>query len=178
MTRISLCPRLKWTSLMLCLALAACSTVRIDYDAGASFASFATYRIERSAADAQALSLDAARIENALTAALHAKHISPSPHEAALIVRYAIEERSRLESTGLGLGFGLGAGRSAFGLANPPDIREVKERRLVVELISTADRKVIWRAIGERTLSEGMAPDKRETLIRKIVTEMFEKYPP
>lgn len=164
---------------VLCMVfLAACSAVKFDYDLQTPFAQMNSYKIERPAKESEALSLDASRIETAIMREMSAKGMASLEQSPALVARYMIEEQSHLESTGTSFGIGFGGSRSAFGVSSPPDLREVKEHRLVLEFIRADTQKVVWKAISERRLAEGMKPEKRTELINKIIAEMFEGYPP
>ncbi len=55
---------------------------------------------------------------------------------------------------------------------------EIKEGKLVVEIVVPEDSRVIWRAVSQKRLTEQMKPEKRSELINELIQEMFDNYPP
>lgn len=156
--------------------LAACArTVVIDHQPGTAFAEYQSYAF---ADPGDVRSIDGARIERAVSRELSGKLESAEPDQADLLVRYRIEDSVRLQTSGFGYGFGFGRDRLGIGVSTVPDAREVKEGKLVVELVERESRQMIWRGVGQRNLTEQMKPDSREALISRLVKDMFERFPP
>lgn len=173
-----------FSGLILMLALSGCARyASTDYDGDARFDTYDQYRFaERDEGSIQ--SLDAARIERALERELASEGFSQAGEDDAsnaLIVRYRIEQERRLESRGpnFGLGFGFGRSPFTFGMAHTPvESREIKEGRLVVELVDPGAEQVIWQGRAERNLTGYMDGEERRELIDRIIRAMFEQYPP
>ena len=156
--------------------LTACSrTYVLDYQPGTDFSGYQTYAFE---APAEVRSLDGARIENAVRRELTGKLEAVDKEEADLLVRYRIEDSVRLQTSGFGYGFGFGRDRLGVGIATVPDAREIKEGKLVIELVERDGRQMVWRAVGQRNLTEQTRSDRREALINRLVGDMFERFPP
>lgn len=161
------------------LALASCaSPVLVDYQSGTGFDRYSTYAFVGDGGSG-AKSLDGQRIEQAAAPRLVDKGLKAAPKgEADLLVHYRIREIRRVESTGVSFGLGLGHGNLGLGLGTRPEVYEVREGRLVVELENRAEDQVVWRAESRYDLDPDLTGDKRRRRIEKLVGQMFEQYPP
>ena len=169
--------------LLTLLALSGCARyVVTDFDREARFADFQNYVFvnKNESGDEQFQTLDASRIENALTRELDKQGMAQmdSRDEADTLIRYWIEDSKRTESTGFSTGIGIRSAPFGFGVATSPSSREIVEGKLIVEVVDAESRRVAWRATGQRNLNEQMSPDRRTELIDRIVREMFDRYPP
>lgn len=160
------------------VALSGCaSNVVTDYNSSVVFGNYATWAFADETASFT--SLDGARVRAAIERELDRKALRKVPSaEADLLVNWRIVEEERLEQMGLGLGFGFGHGNFGWGLSAPPPVREVEEGKLVVELVDSDTRNVVWRAASRRYLNEDQSPETRRELIDEVVADMFSKYPP
>ncbi|MDX1756555.1 MAG: DUF4136 domain-containing protein [Marinobacter sp.] len=168
-------------ALLLALSLLAgcASKVVTDYDAAASFENYQTWAFAPGLQAQGFTSLDSARVKNAVTREMAAKQLrSVSSEQADLLVAYQVVEEERLQSYGFSYGLGFGHRPFGWGIASAPPVREVKEGKLVVELVDRASEKVVWRAASRRYLTEDQSPEYRSELIDELVTEMFNRFPP
>ncbi|TVP54725.1 MAG: DUF4136 domain-containing protein [Halomonadaceae bacterium] len=169
---------------MVLLLLSGCARyVVTDHDSRASFEQYQTYTlVGKDEQDPDRFqTLDSARIESALRRELNQQvgmRFVDDREEADLLVRYRIEDARRTESTGASFGVGFGRSPFGFGVASAPPTREVKEGKLVVELVDSNNRQVVWRGTGQQNLEERMSPDQRTRLIDRLAKEMFQRYPP
>ncbi len=169
--------------LMMCvagLALTGCAgNVVTDYNSSVVFGNYSTWAFTDDAGGDAFLSLDGDRVRAAVKRELNRKAMGQVPAaEADLLVNWQIVQEDRLEQSGVGLGFGVGSGHFGWAVSAPPPVREVKEGKLVVELVDPDTRKVVWRAASRRYLTESQSPESRQELIDEVVAEMFAKYPP
>jgi len=165
---------------LMVLILAGCTAnVVTDYTHAARFGEYASWAYAPEESDSTIVSLDDTRVRAALERELKRKGMRQLPaEEADLLVRWQIVEEERLEQSGVGLGFGFGSGHFGWGVAAPPPVREVKEGKLVVELVDSETMQVVWRAASRRYLRESQSPESRRELIDEVVAEMFSHYPP
>lgn len=165
---------------LMVLMLAGCTAnVVTDYTPAGRFGEYASWAYAPEESDSTIVSLDDTRVKAALERELKRKGLRQLPaDEADLLVRWQIVEEERLEQSGVGLGFGFGSGHFGWGVAAPPPVREVKEGKLVVELVDTDTMQVVWRAASRRYLRESQSPESRRELIDEVVAEMFSHYPP
>ena len=162
------------------LVLSGCaSNVVTDYNSSAVFGNYATWAFAQEAGSDAFVSLDGSRIQTAVERELNRKAMRKVANsDADLLANWQIVEEERLEQTGVGLGFGFGRSNFGWGISAPPPVREVTEGKLVVELIDTETKEVVWRAASRRYLKESQSPETRRELIDEVVAEMFSKYPP
>jgi len=165
--------------LMVTLIVSGCAaTVVYDFDSSANFQKGQTFAFEE-IEEGNIQSLDRTRIHEAITHQLEMsgyKIVDKS--DASLIVRYQIEEEVRVQSSGMNYGVGVSRNRFGMSMQTPVNAREIKEGKLVVEIVEPEDSRVIWRAISQKRLTEQMRPKKRSELINELTQEMFENYPP
>ena len=49
---------------------------------------------------------------------------------------------------------------------------------LFINMIDAEKEQLIWQGRGEKTVSEGSSPEKREKNINNATAKIFSKYPP
>lgn len=165
------------------LAITGCaSNVITDYDSGAVFANYESWNFAPARAGSDGyVSLDGSRIRKAIEREMAHENLQKvAAEEADLLVAWQIATEERLERGGSGFGFGLGFGSGNFGwgISTQPPIERVEEGKLVVELVDSESKQVVWRSASRRYLQESQSSESRQQLINQIVTEMFEEYPP
>jgi len=160
--------------------LASCSSkVIYDYDPVVSFSQFDQYRYILDVSSDNYKSLDNNRIQKAITHELLNKGLQEAIEGSkALLVHYVLEEEKHLRSTGFSYSFGTFHNHFGLGTHVSPQVKEFKERKLVVELIEPLGKNVIWRAVSKRNLRENMKPNERTAFINELIAEMFQNYPP
>lgn len=168
---------------VLALVLSGCaSNVRTDFDAGAAFTSYSSWDFApaKDVGDGY-VSLDGGRIRAAIERAMALENLEKvTADQADLLVTWQIVTEERLERYGSGFGFGLGFGTGNFGwgLSAPAPIEKVQEGKLVVELVDSDSKQVVWRSASRRYLNESQSSESRQELINEIVRDMFAEYPP
>ncbi len=170
---------MRWI-LPLVFFLASCSSkVIYDYDPSVAFSLFDQYRFVLNVSSDDHKSLDNNRIQKAIIHELFAKGLKESvAGPNVLLVHYFVEEESHLQSAGFSYSFGTFHRRFGLGTHISPQVKEVKERKLVVEMVEPFNKNVIWRAVSKRNLRESMEPSERTVFINELVAELFQKYPP
>lgn len=172
---------MRYLVLVMCLGLLSgcASLVSTDYDASASFDSYQSWAFAPEKGNNDFLSLDGARVETAVERELQKESLQKASADAAdLLVQYRVEDAEKLESSGFTYGLGFGRGNFGWALSTPPDVRQVKQGKLVVELVDRATERVVWRGVSRRYLDERQSPEDRKELIDEVVAAMFERYPP
>lgn len=161
------------------LALTGCtSPVIVDYETGTDFAQYETYAFKPPRKDA-AESLDGQRVQAAVKPLMKARGLElVDADQADLLLEHQVQETRRVESTGFAFGLGYGYDHVGVGLGTGPQVYEVREGRLVLELEERATNEVVWRAESRYDLNPDLTGEKRRARIEKLVGEMFEHFPP
>jgi hypothetical protein len=161
------------------LATGCASDVATDYNSGVNFSAFNTYQYQEN--EAAPLSLDGARIKQAVDNELGIRGFTMKEQGADLVVRYDILEGTELRADGPSFGFGFGTGsyNSGYGVGvrTPTRVKEKKFGKLAVELVDSTTNDVVWRSVSQRQLTETMKPADRDVFVQEQVHKMFEEYP-
>ncbi|WP_036821925.1 DUF4136 domain-containing protein [Photobacterium sanctipauli] len=168
----------KWSSLIALILVTGCTAdVATDYNSAVNYSQFKTYQFAPSAEN-NAVTLDAARVEDAISSQLYAKGLKPSEENADLTVQHSILEQSEFQSYGTSFGFGYGYRNVGVAYSAPRQYKEYRYGKLVVELIENDTNQIVWRSVSQRKLTETMTPDSRRKFIDEQIQEMFNNYPP
>jgi hypothetical protein len=169
-------------TLLVCLTvvmlIGCASNVVTDHDSGVVFGNYDSWDFAPSKKEgSEYVSLDGSRIRSAIDRELGLKAMGQLTTDAAdLLVDWRIETEARLERRGAG--FGFGGGNFGWAISAPPPIEQVNEGKLVIELVDSQTKRVVWRAASRRYLNEDQSSETRRELIDKIVADMFKEYPP
>ncbi len=176
-----------WAGALWCATLVGCATVSVatDYDHHVDFSSYHTFQLvgghlihEGIADDNNTLVKD--RIESALRAALQAKGLQESPGNAQIDVGFYAGARSRTEVEGMPP-YGPGAGFGPFWTGGWWDptfndwwTRTYSEGTLIIDLVDTHTKRLIWRAYAQAEIQVPVSDQK----IREAVDKAFQNFPP
>ncbi len=67
-------------------------------------------------------------------------------------------------------------GQPAYSIEGLTEVKEVKEGTLVVELVDSQFKKVVWSGIANDIVTD--KPEKDLPKAQKIISKMFKQYPP
>src|SRR5262245_25817931 len=169
-------PTLVIASLMLLTTIALAKDVTYDFDKGVNFSKFKTYAWTTGTNVND--ELNHKRIVNAVDAQLTSKgltKVSASANPDMLVAYHASFDRD-LEINAFSTGWGpyrLGGIGSGSARAS-----EILVGTLVLDLMDSATRVVIWRGTASKDLDSKASPEKRDKNINKAVGKLFENYPP
>jgi hypothetical protein len=183
--------------LPLALLVAGCagpSKVLTDFDPSAEFSAFRTYAFtgvtDQDQGGVLANSLLRKRIEAMVGQQLTAKGLQQvgSGERSDLLVHFwvAVKDKQRVESTGMPPGAYYG-GRYGWGPNYPYGGRygagaygvttyEYQEGTLIVDLVESSKKELVWRATIVGTLSG--SPEENLKMVDTGVAKAFEDYPP
>lgn len=169
--------RLLISLVFLAPALSAAAGVTVDWDAKAPFASYKTWAFKPGTPARS--ELNQTRLESILTNALAAEGLAPAGADPDLwVVTHAASEiRQGVRVTDYGYGYGAGYYRYGYGYHDiEVDSYEYKVGTLIVDIVDAKTGKLAWR--GEASDTIGDDPKKLEKKVAKVVTKMFQQYPP
>ena len=175
---------------LLCALLAgvaalACSTLRVstDYDPKIDFGRFRTYAwLPDEPTPTGSPRLDSPllheRIRTAIDRALEAKGFARTENPDFL-VRFDLSSQRKLDVSTYNSGFYRGYG---YWMSIPQtEVREYEEGSLIIDVIDRAEKKVVWRGIGQRRLRGEGAPTDPEELQKRadeVAAAVLKDFPP
>lgn len=172
--------------LLATLAAVACSTIRVsdDYDPSANFAAYKTYAwLPEPPSPTGRPRLDSPlvqeRIRKSIDQSLAAKGFRQATESPDFLVRYDLIAERRVDVTTYDRTYYSGYG---YRMALPvTDVRQYDEGSLIIDVIDTREKKVVWRGIGQRRLRSETAtldPVKDQERIDEAVNAVLASFPP
>jgi len=170
----------KIATILLVLAVAACSsiTVSYDYDKTVDFNKYKTYAYTEETLKLPVGDLNRDRLMKAVDAELAARGMTKSDSPDAL-VDLQIKAKERTEATATNTG-GMYGGRYGYGggfTTTNINYSTYVDGTLFVNLVDKASEKLVWQGRGTKTLEETASPEKKESNINTAVKMIFAKYP-
>jgi hypothetical protein len=163
-------------SVLLVLAIGGCSSgplISTDYDTTENFQRLHTWawaptppQADGGGAPMAPSSLTHERIRAAIQQELTRKGFAKvSEREADFMVLHHAVIGRHIEVDPYGSGWG-------------EDIRTYDEGTIVVDIISSKDKKLIWRGTAKGAIDPDLTPDERNSRIQDAVRQILEKFPP
>ncbi|MEO8099167.1 MAG: DUF4136 domain-containing protein [Acidobacteriota bacterium] len=157
--------------LLLAPMIALAQDVDIEFDEGANFSTFKTFRIVNQTVSAKAPALNnelvKKKIEGEIRKRLTAKGLKEVTAQQDLGVRYNLGANPRTDVTTIPAGR-LGRQRRVVR-------DQYTEGTLIIDLRSRLDQELVWRAIVSE---DEKNPAKIEGRLDEMVKKAFDKYPP
>ncbi len=158
------------------LAGAGCSsiTTKVDYDTGAHFAGYRTYAF-KDVHDRDAFQMK--RVQAAVDRTLQAKGLTKADGKPDLwVVLHTRTRTDRVVST-YSSGWGWGWGWRG-GYWNTARVENIPVGTLVVDLVDTSRKEMVWRGTASRALDRDETPADRMKVTQEAVDKLFEGFPP
>lgn len=157
--------------------------VRYDYDHGASFTGFQTYRLVRIGDNPAISQLYDQRIQSAMEEELAKKGLRRVQTGGDLVIGYqgSVDKQTQYTTFsdggpwGYGPRWGYGAGWGGPSMSTTTE-STIPVGALTVDVMHPGQKQLLWRGTATDTLSD--KPDKNNKKIQKAVKKLFEKYPP
>lgn len=173
----------------LAVALAGCSSIRVnsDYDPKVDFSNFRTWswlpqpvpevidpRVHNEIVDQ--------RVRRAVEAGLAARgyqKVEPGHGDFGVGYYAAIEGKVSVQTINDYYGYGPGWGPGpAFGATTQTYVREYDEGTLILEVVDSQSRELVWRASAQAEVSQSAEPEERDRRVREAVEQMLDDFPP
>ncbi len=163
---------------IICLAvffLASCSSVRVssDYDKAASFQEYKTYKIVQQDKDfpVGVNELNQRRIETAIKATLTDYDYHFADQTPDLLVSYFVKIDTEQAYNTYTTYYG---GRYRGLMVTDVDVREYQEGTLIIDLVDTESKQVVWHGTASGTVSQNMKNVDQK--INEAVSAIFKEY--
>jgi hypothetical protein len=177
--------------MMLPLSLVAISgfaqDVRYNFDKGANFSAYKTYKWVQVKDAPQINQLVEQQIRSAIDAELAKKGLSKTEAEQAdLFVAYqvTIGQEKEFSSYSSDFGYGAGWGRGWYGggmggsTMTTGQTTTIHVGEFALDMYDPAKKQLVWRGTATKTLDPKAKPDKRQKNLEKGVTKLLKNFPP
>ena len=167
------------------LAAGCGSSIQIDhdYDPDANFSQYKTYDWLPQQATAQGNAQQAQerntlldqRIKEAVNEQLSREGLTRTSDNPDLLIAYHTGVENKVDVTDWGYTYGS----YYYGYPRRDvTVYQYQTGTLIVDLIDSAGKELVWRGSAQATLLENPTPEKVQQRIDNAVARMFEKYPP
>jgi hypothetical protein len=167
-------------------------SVKSDYEKSFDFSQLRTFAFKTDRASNDPLrtnTIEAGRIQNALTAQLEASGFTQSAQNPDFIVAFYArsKQKTQVQSTGFGPGFGYGPGfgwgygipfRGRWRWGMGPDIwtSTYTQGSVMVDIIDPKNNELVWRGVAKDTIngigqSEKQANQAAKDLVKKYMKD-------
>jgi uncharacterized protein YceK len=169
--------------LSVCVAMAGCATsskVTYDYDTTANFSAMKTFNWMPATGNAVADELLVKRIKNAVDVQLQAKGHTLAADNPDFNVAMEVSGKTTYGgSTGVGMSVGIPVGRGTVSVGGGKSkAREKTEGTLVLDILDTKTRTLVWRATATAPVESGYSPEEQQLRINEMIAEMLSQFPP
>jgi hypothetical protein len=190
-------PVLSGLAVIFLASLAGCASQPeyfIDHDRSFAFESFRTYRWYDDAhpsktAEYRQYNASDRRVRTYIDRELQRAGFEEISYgEADFLVNYSIsrEEKTTINNfagyppRGVHGGVGVGTYGSAVsvGYSSGPSVKTYREGTVVIDVIDTAEDRIVWRGIAEGRLSKKLSISEKDTLASKLARELMADFPP
>jgi hypothetical protein len=155
-----------------------CSTLQLstDYAPGTDFARYRSFTINKPAQTRNPIAVE--RLGNALGTALSARGLAQVPEGGDLTVfaHFVLGKETQINTTGYGYG-GWGGWRWGGGMQSTT-VEQIPTGTLVVDLVDSSTKTVVWRGIAKDQISMTGTPEEREAKANEVARQLFEGFPP
>ncbi len=159
--------------------------VRYNFDKGANFAGFKTYKWVALKGATPLSDLTDRQVKAAVDAELATKGLAKSESDTAdLYIGYqaAIGQEKEYTSFDTGWGYGPGWGGGGWyggggGMATG-QTSTIYIGQLALDMYASSPKTLVWRGNASKTLDPKAKPDKQEKNLQKAVAKMLKNYPP
>lgn len=168
--------------LMFALLMAGCSSLRVSHDFDPSYRFAQLKRFAVLTPQKKYLTLDEARIAKAIEETLVAKGYRPvSRQRADFYVLFHIGVTTHRQIvTDYEMADLFPYRCCCAPCAVVPTVREEqwREAKIVVDIVTSKEKKVIWRAVATDHLHHFKTPQARRRYIREVVSRLLKNFPP
>jgi Domain of unknown function (DUF4136) len=170
---------LKKTPLLLAaLFLAGCSSVEthVDYDRAASFSSYRTFAFKDVRTPDSSISLK--RVRAAVTRTLGSRGLAEAADakpDLWVVLHTRAHRQTQVTTYNPGWGWGWGW-RGRYW--NTAYIQQIPIGTLMVDLVDTKAKELVWRGSASRIVDADESPKTRDEKVQEAVEKLFAGFPP
>ncbi|MDL2717069.1 MAG: DUF4136 domain-containing protein [Acidobacteriota bacterium] len=157
--------------------LAGCSSIetKVDYDRNASFSSYKTFAFKDVRSPDSPISMR--RVQGAIDRTLTSRGFARAEGTPDLWVVLHTRTRRQTQVTTYNSGWGWGWGWRG-GYWNSARVEQIPIGTLMVDLIDTKAKELVWRGSASRILESDETPKDRDENVQEAVNKLFDGFPP
>jgi hypothetical protein len=160
------------------LLVAGCSSVEthVDYDRAANFASYRTFAFKDVRTPDNPISLK--RVRAAVSRTLGSRGLAESAGEKPdlwVVLHTRAHRQTQVTTYNPGWGWGWGW-RGAYW--NAAYVRQIPIGTLMVDLVDTKAKELVWRGSASRVVDADESPQTRDEKVQQAVDKLFDGFPP
>ena len=165
-------------SVLAALSLAGCSSLEthVDYDRAASFSSYHTFAFKDVRETQSPIALK--RVRTAIVRTLSSHGLAETPGEKPdlwVVLHTRTHRQTQVTTWSPGWGWGWGW-RGRYW--NTAYIQQIPVGTLMVDLVDTKAKELVWRGSASRVVDPDESPQAREEKVQQAVDKLFEGFPP
>jgi hypothetical protein len=171
--------------LVLGLGSAFAQDVRYNFDKGADFTGFKTYKWVVLKGASPLSELADRQIKAAVDAELAKKGLTKSEGETAdLYIGYqaAIDTEKQYTSFDTGWGYGPGWGYGGWygggGGMTTGSTSTIYVGQIALDMYAATPQQLVWRGVVSKTLDQNAKPEKQQKNLAKAMAKLLKNYPP
>lgn len=160
--------------------------VRYNFDKGANFGAFRTYKWVQIKDAPQLNQLVDQQVKAAIEVELAKKGLSKvTGDDANLFIGYqfTLNQEKEFNSYSTDFGYGAGWGRGWYGGGMGSSMTSgttttIHIGELALDMYDPASKQIVWRGTASKTLDAKAKPDKRQKNLDKGAAKLLKNYPP
>ena len=162
---------------LLVIASVGCSSVetKVDYDRAASFSSYKTFAFKDVRTPDSPIALR--RVQAAIDRTLSSRGLAKADGTPDLWVVLHTRTHRQTQVTSYSSGWGWGW-RWRGPYWNTARVEQIPIGTLMVDLIDTKAKELVWRGSASRILSADETPKDRDEKVQEAVNKLFDGFPP
>ena len=170
-----------YLALFLCMLAARpafAQDVTYNYDQGADFSKFKTYKWVSIKNAQQVDEITARQITAAIDAELAKKGLTKTDEDNAdLYIGYQTAIGSEKQWNAFNTGWGYGPRWGGGGMSRATS-ETIHTGQLDLDMYDSANKHLIWKGAVSKTIDPGAKPDKRQKNLAKAIEKLLKNYPP
>ncbi|MEO8594926.1 MAG: DUF4136 domain-containing protein [Candidatus Solibacter sp.] len=173
--------------LMALAAVGFAQDVRYNFDKGANFGAFKTFKWVQIKDTPQLNQLVDEQVRTAIEGELAKKGLTKvTSDDANLLIGYqfTLGQEKQINSYSSDFGYGAGWGRGWYGggmggsSMTTSSTSTIHVGELALDMYDPAGKQIVWRGTASKTLDAKAKPEKRQKNLDKGVVKLLKNYPP
>jgi len=169
--------------LMALAALCFAQDVQYNFDHGADFTKFKTYRWEKHPESIDIDEPTLRQLSASFDAELAKTDLKPGGDQSDLVIVYqlALKSEKEIAAYNSAMGYGRGWGRGWYGGddgVNSETVSTLAAGSIALDMFDAKKRELVWRGVVTKTIEEGAEPGKKNKNMTRAIQKLLKNYPP